>query len=165
MLARKKATTIQLSSQSYLTLKYLDFNKFSLEDMIRMTKVPTTPTPSTFKPFLSHTSRNKTKPVSHPNMLTYLMNQIVIPLNQHSLIKMSMILPHLQLQFLLPISLQPREHLQEFTSHFLRTQKKLIIQKHKDVKVTPSTQHCTIANHQPIPHSKPLQSLEIFFFS
>ena len=53
----------QLSSQYLLSLTYNYFNKFWQEDMIRMTKVPTTQTPSTTKPHLSHTSRNKTRPV------------------------------------------------------------------------------------------------------
>ena len=52
----------QLSSQYILSLTYNYFNKFWKEDMIRMTKVPTTQTPSTTKPFLSHASRNKTRP-------------------------------------------------------------------------------------------------------
>ena len=47
----------QLSSQYLLSLTYQDFNKFRQEDMIRMTKVPTTQTPSTTKPFLCHTSK------------------------------------------------------------------------------------------------------------
>ena len=52
----------QLSFQYILSLTYNYFNKFWQEDMIRMTKVPTTQTPSTTKPFLSLTSRNKTRP-------------------------------------------------------------------------------------------------------
>ena len=59
----KKENAFQLSSQYLLSLTYQDFNKFRQEDMIRMTKVPTTQTPHTTKPFLSHTSRNKTRPV------------------------------------------------------------------------------------------------------
>ena len=53
----------QLSSQCLSSLTYNYFNKFWQEDMIRMTKVPTTQTSSTTKPLLSHTSRIKTRPV------------------------------------------------------------------------------------------------------
>ena len=60
---RKKEATFQLSSQYLLSLTYQDFNKFRQEDMIRMTKMPTAPTPSTTKPFPSHTSRSKMGPV------------------------------------------------------------------------------------------------------
>ena len=42
---------------------YQDLKKFRQEDMVWMTKVPTTPTPSTDKPFPSHTSRSKTRSV------------------------------------------------------------------------------------------------------
>ena len=47
-------------------------NKFRQESMYRMTKVPTTQTPSTSKPFLSHTSRNKTKLASLPHYIDLL---------------------------------------------------------------------------------------------
>ena len=63
MSTRKKETTFQLSSQYLLSLTSQDFNKFRQENMIRMTKVTTSPTPSTAKPFPSHTSRSKTRPV------------------------------------------------------------------------------------------------------
>ena len=58
-----RENAFQLSSQYLLSLTYKDFNKFWQEGMIRMTQVQTTQTPSTTKPFLSHTSRNKTRPV------------------------------------------------------------------------------------------------------
>ena len=58
---QKKENTFQLSSQYILSRTYQDFNKFRQEDMIRMTKVPTTPTPSTTKPFPIHTSREQDK--------------------------------------------------------------------------------------------------------
>ena len=60
MSTRKKQNTFQLSSQYLPSLTYQDFNKFRQEDMSRMTKVPTTQTPSTTKPLLSLTSRSKT---------------------------------------------------------------------------------------------------------
>ena len=63
MSTRKKENTFQLSSEYVLSLTYHDFNKFRQEDMISMTKVQTTPTPSTGKPFPSHTSRSKTRSV------------------------------------------------------------------------------------------------------
>ena len=72
-----KENAFQLSSQYILSLTYQDFNKFRQEDMFRMTKMPTTQTPSTTKPFLSHTSRSKTKLVSLPHFLTYLVNLFV----------------------------------------------------------------------------------------
>ena len=64
MSSRKKETTFQLSSQYLLSLTYQSFNKFRQEDMFRMTKMPTTPTPSTTKLLPTHTSRSKTKLVS-----------------------------------------------------------------------------------------------------
>ena len=51
----------QLSSQYLLSLTYQGFNKLWQEDMIMMTNVLTPQTPSTTKPFLSHTSRSRTK--------------------------------------------------------------------------------------------------------
>ena len=63
MSSRKKEITFQFSSQYLLSLAYQDFNKFRQEDMIRMTMVPTAPTPSTTTPLPSHTSRSKTRPV------------------------------------------------------------------------------------------------------
>ena len=54
MLTRTNGNTFQLSSQYCLSLTYQEFNKFRQENMFRMTKVPTTQTPSTTKPFLSH---------------------------------------------------------------------------------------------------------------
>ena len=70
---------------------------FREEDMIRMTKVPITPTPvqTNYSPVTPQDTRQDQS--SYPNMLTYLINQIVIPLKQHFLTKMSLILPHLQL--------------------------------------------------------------------
>ena len=61
MLTRTKESTFQLSFHSLVSLTYQDFNKFRHKNMFRMTKVPTTQTPSTTKPFLRHTSRTKTK--------------------------------------------------------------------------------------------------------
>ena len=58
MSTRKKVTTFQLSSQYLLSITYHNFNKVRQEDMIRMTKVPTAPIPSTTKPFPSETSRS-----------------------------------------------------------------------------------------------------------
>ena len=69
MLTRMKGNTFKLSSQFFLSLKYQDFNKFRQENMFRMTKVPTTQTPSTTKPFLSHISRSKTKLASLPHYI------------------------------------------------------------------------------------------------
>ena len=63
MSTRKRETTVLLSSQYLHSLTYPDFNKFRQEDMIRMTKVPTTPTPGPDKPFPSHASRSKTRTV------------------------------------------------------------------------------------------------------
>ena len=93
----EKENVFQLSSQYLLSLTYQDFNKFRQEDMIRMTKVPTTQTPSTTKPLLSTLQETRQDQSSYPSLLTYLMNQTVIPLKQHYLKKMSLILPHLQL--------------------------------------------------------------------
>ena len=59
----KNETPFQLSSVNLLSLTYQCFNKFWQENMIRMIQVQTTQTPSTTKPFFSHTSRSKTKVV------------------------------------------------------------------------------------------------------
>ena len=67
----KNETPFQLSSVSLLSLTYQCFNKFWQENMIKMIKVQTTQTPSTTKPFFSHTSRSKTKVVFYPIVLTY----------------------------------------------------------------------------------------------
>ena len=64
-----KENAFQLSTQYLISLTYQDFNKFRQQDMFRMTKVPTTQTPTTTKPFLSHTSRSKTKLVSLPHYI------------------------------------------------------------------------------------------------
>ena len=64
-----KGNTFQLSSKYFLSLTYQDFNKFRQENMIRILKEQTTQTPSTTKPFLSHTLRSKTKLVSLPHYI------------------------------------------------------------------------------------------------
>ena len=122
---REKENTFQLSSQYLLFLTYQDFNKFRQEDMIRMTKVPTAPTPSTTKPFPSHTSRSKTRPVFLSQYVDIFDDQIVIPLKQPYLTKMSLSFLHLQLWNLLLISLEPRKHLPEFTSHLISSSYKI----------------------------------------
>ena len=63
----KRENRFQLSSQYLLSLTYQDFNKFRQEDMIQMTKAPTTQTPSTTKPILSRISGSKTKLTSLPH--------------------------------------------------------------------------------------------------
>ena len=80
MSTRKKETSFQLSLQYLLSLLYRDSNKFRQEDTIRMTKVPTAPTLSSTKPFPVTLKEARQDQSSYHNMLTYLMNQIVIPL-------------------------------------------------------------------------------------
>ena len=125
--------------------------------MIRMTKVPTAPTPSTTKPFLSHTYQS-----SYPNMLTNLMNQIVIlQKKQTYLTRMILILPHL---FICEISFQfpwNQKMLTRVHFKFPMDTKKLIIEDHKEVKVISSTHHSTIGNHLPAPKPKPVHSSDI----
>ena len=65
ILTRTKGNTFQLSSQYIPSLTYHEFNMFRQENMSRMTKVPTTQTPSTTKPLLSHISGTKLASLPH----------------------------------------------------------------------------------------------------
>ena len=161
MLTRKKETTFQLSSQYLLSLTYQGFNKFRQQDMIRMTKVPATPTPSTDKPFPSHTSRSKTRPVflsQHVDIFVEsncnsteatLLDKDESDPSPSPTVKSAFNLFGTKRTF-------TRVH---FT--FPEDSKKLIIEEQKDVKVIPSTQHSTIGNHKQIPQPKPVHSSDI----
>ena len=94
---------------------------FRQEDMIRMTKVPTTQTPSATNAFLSHTSRSKTRSVflsQHADIFdesncdsteATLLDQDESDHSPSPTGKSALIL------------LGTREHLPEFTSRFLKT--------------------------------------------
>ena len=147
MSTRKKENTFQLSTQYLLSLTYQDFNKFRQEDMIRTTKVPTPPTPSTDRPFPSHTSRSKTRPVflsQHVDMFeesnchsteATLLDKDESDPSPSSTVKSASNLLATKRTF-------TRVHFK-----FPKVSKKLIIEEHKDAKVVPSTQHSTIGNY------------------
>ena len=126
--------------------------------MIRMTQVPTTPTPSTTKPFPSHTSRSKTRqvflsqdvdifdePICDSPEATLLDKDESDPSPSPTVKSSSNVLGTKRIF--------TRAH---FT--FSKDSKKLIIEEHKDIKVIPSTQHSTIGNHQNNPQSMPVHS-------
>ena len=156
MSTRKKENTFQLSSQYLLSLAYQDFNKFRQEDMIRMTKVLTTPTPSTDEPFASHTSRSKTRSVFISQHVDIFDESIMIPVDQNESDPSPSPTAKSAFNLLGTKRTFTRVH---FT--FPEDSKKLIIEEHKDVKVIPSTQHSRIGNHQPISQPKPVQSPDI----
>ena len=54
-----------LPSQYFLSLTYQEFNKFRQENMSRMTKVPTTQTPSIAKSLLGHNTKGKLDYIPH----------------------------------------------------------------------------------------------------
>ena len=124
---------------------------FRQEDMIKMTKVPTTLTPSTDKPFPSHTSRRKTRPVflsqhfdisdesNCDSTEATLLDQDESDPSPSPTVKSASNL------------LGTKEHFTKVHFTFPKNSKKLIIEEHKDVKVIPSTQHSTIGNNQTIP--------------
>ena len=126
--------------------------------MIRMTKVLTTQPPSTTKPLLNHTSRNKTRPVflsqpvdifDEPNCdstKAVLLEKDEPDPSPSPTVKSTTNLLGTKKAF-------TRVH-----STFPEDSKKL---RHKDVKMIPSTQHSTIGNHQLIPQPKPVHSPDI----
>ena len=130
--------------------------------MIRMTKVPTTQTPSTTKPFLSHTSRDKTRsvflsqpvdifdePISDSTEAILLEKDKPDPFSPSPTVKSA------------PNLFGTKRIFTRVHSTFPENSKKLIIEQCKDVKVIHSTQHSTNGNHQPIPQPKPAHSPEI----
>ena len=126
--------------------------------MIRMTRVPTTQTPCTTMSFLSHTSRNKTRPV--------LLSQPVVIFDEPNCDSTKAILlekdehdpsPSSTVQSA-PNLLGTKRAFTRVHSTFPEDSKKLTIEEHKDVMVIHSTQHSTIGSHQPIPQPKPVHS-------
>ena len=75
VITRTNQKRFELPSQYFLSLTYQEFNKFRQENMSRMTKVPTTQTPSITKPLLGHNTKSKLDYI--PHFLTYLMNLFV----------------------------------------------------------------------------------------
>ena len=65
----KEGNHIPTFSEYLLSFTHQDFNKFRQEEMIRIFKLQTTPTPSTTKLLPSHTSRRKTKLVFLPHCM------------------------------------------------------------------------------------------------
>ena len=161
MSTRKKETTFQPFSQYLLSLTYQDFNQFRQEHMIRMTKVTTAPTPSTTKPFPSHTSRSKTKPVFLSHYVDML-DETNCDSTEATLLDKDESDPSPSLTVKSPSnSLGTKKTLSRVHFKFPKDYKKLIIEEHKEIKVIPSTQHSTIGNHQLIPKPEPVHSPDI----
>ena len=152
---RKHISTF-FSVPSFLT--YQDFNKFRQEDMIRMTKVPTTPTPSTTKPFPSHTSRCKTRPVFSSQHVD-IFDESNCDSTETTLLDKDESDPFPSPAVKSASNLLGTKRTcsrVQFT--FPKDSEKIIIEEHKDVKVIPSTQHSTIGRYQGIPQPKPVLS-------
>ena len=112
--------------------------------MIRITKVPTTQTPSTTKPFLSHTLRYKTRPVflSQPVDIFDETNcdstkAILLEKHEHDPSPSPTVKSATNL-------LGTKRAFTRAHSTFPEDSKKLITEEHNDVKVNPSAQHSTI---------------------
>ena len=139
MSTRKRENTFQHSSQYLLSLTYQDFNKSRQEDMIRMTQVPTTPPPSTDKPFPSHTSTSKTRPVFLSQHVD-IFDESNCDSTEATLLNKDESDPSPSPTVKSPSNLLATKR--AFTRvHFTfpEESKKLIIEEHKDAKVTPST--------------------------
>ena len=129
--------------------------------MIRTTKVPTTQTPCTTKPFLNHTSRNKTRPV--------LLSQPLVTFDEPNSDSTKAILLQKDEPDPSPSPtvksasnlLGTKRTFSRVHFTFPEDSKKLIIEELMDIKVIPSTQHSTIGNHQPFPQPKPVHSPDI----
>ena len=145
LLTRTKGNTFQVSSQYFLSLTYQDFNKFRQENMSRMTKVPTTQTPSTTKPFLSHPSGN-------PIILTYLVNLFVNLLKKTDELKSSpsSLFESSSNPFELPRPTKTSIPNQLWEVFCLKNMK-ITIEDPKKVKVVNPNPHSTIGN----PEAKP----------
>ena len=155
---RKKKPHFNFLLSTFFSLTYQDFNKFRKEDMIRMTKLQTAPAPSTTKPFPSHTSRSKTRPV--------FLSQYVDIFDESNCDSTEATLLDKDESDHSPSptvkspsnSLGTEKPLTRVHSKFPKDSKELIIEEHKKVTVVPSTQHYTIGNHQPIPKPKSVHS-------
>ena len=129
--------------------------------MIRMTQVTRTPTPSTDKPFPSHTSRSKTRSVFLPQSVD-MFDEPNCDSTTAKLLEKDESDPSPSSTVISPSNLLGSKG--TFTKvHFTLSEdsKKLIIEEHKDVKVLTSNQCSTSCNHQPIPQPKPVHSPEI----
>ena len=129
--------------------------------MIRMTKVPTTPTPSTTKPFPSHTSRSKTRPVFLSQDVD-IFDEPNCDSTEATLLEKDESDPSPSPTVRSPSNfLGTKKKLTRGYFKFPKDSEKLIIEEHMEVKVIPSTQHSTIGNHQAIPKPKPVHSPDI----
>ena len=117
-----------------------------------MTKVPTTQRPSTTKPFLSHTSRSKTKLASPPHYINLFGESVCESAEENPL--------HLdEFNFTFSIFFNPYE-LPKPTKTSIPNQpcggfcsrtKKITIEDPKKLKVVNPNPHSTICNPEPIP--------------
>ena len=146
MSTRKKENTFQPSFHYLLSLTYQDLNEFRKEDMIRATKMQTVPTPSTTKPFSSHTSRSKTRPVflsHHVDMFdesNYSTEATLLDKDESDPSPSPTVKSHSDFRGI-------KKSVSRVHFKFPKDSKKLIIEEQKEVKVIPFTKHSTIGNH------------------
>ena len=151
----------QPSSQYLLSHTYHDFNKFREEDMIRMTKVPRTPSPSTIKPFPRHTSRSKARS-DFLSQHVDIFDELNCDSTEATLLDQDEFDPSPSSTVKSAFNyLGTKRTLTRVHFKFPKDSMMFIIEEHEEIAVIPSMQHSTIGNHQPIPKPEPVHSPDI----